>query len=226
MKILLFGATGMIGQGVLRAALADERVTRVLAVGRSPLGTTHDKLRELRHADVYDYSAVADELAGYDACLYCLGVSSAGMSEAEYTRITYDATMAAARTIAERAPGTKFLYVSGASTDSTEKGKTMWARVKGRTENALLALFADAYMLRPGYIQPLDGIRSSTLVYRMTYAIAAPLYPLWKAIGKGSVTTTRELGAAMLEVAHAGADRRVLEARDLVRTGSAALGDG
>jgi uncharacterized protein YbjT (DUF2867 family) len=170
MKLILFGATGMVGQGALKAALADPGVERVLAVVRSPIGVSHDKLRERVHRDFNDYSALAGELAGYDACLFCLGVSAGGLSEAEYTAITYDVTLAAAKAVVAASPAARFLYVSGAGTDSTEKGRAMWARVKGRTENALRAMpFKSAHMLRPGAIQPMDGIVSKTPAYRTLY---------------------------------------------------------
>src|SRR5215470_865917 len=160
----------MVGQGVLRECLVDPRVAKVLVVGRSAVAVKHDKLAELVRADLTDFGAVADQLAGYDACLFCLGVSAAGMSEAEYTRITYDITLAAAQTLARLSPGSTFIYVSGQGTDSTERGRAMWARVKGRTENALLALPLKAVMFRPGLIRPLHGIKSKTRLYRMAYA--------------------------------------------------------
>ncbi len=220
MKVILFGATGMIGQGVLNAALADAGGERVLAVVRSPLGERHDKLRELQHKDFNDFSAVAGELAGYDACLFCLGVSAGGMSEPEYTAITYDVTLAAAKAVLAASPSARFLYVSGAGTDSSEKGRTMWARVKGRTENALLSMpFKSAHMLRPGAIQPLDGIVSKTPAYRMLYSALGWLFPLAKAVAPRQIITTRELGRAMLAIARDGSSLKVLEAPDLVALG-------
>jgi uncharacterized protein YbjT (DUF2867 family) len=216
MKILLFGATGMIGQGVLRESLLDPEVESVLCVGRAATGQTHDKLREIVHADLFDLGPIAAELEGRDACLFCLGVSSAGMREADYRRVTYDLTLSVARTLAERSPGMTFLYISGAGTDSSEKGGSMWARVKGETENALLKLpFRAAYMLRPGYIQPLHGITSKTTLYRVLYAGIGPLYPVLKALAPNLVTTTEGLGRAMLLVARKGAPKKVLEVRDL-----------
>ena len=152
MRILLFGATGMVGQGVLRECLVDGDVTRVLCVGRKPTGQQHPKLSELVVPDMSDYSAVEDKLSDFDACFFCLGVSSVGMSEADYRRITYDLTLAAAQPLARLNPQMTFIYVSGAGTDSTERGPTMWARVKGATENALMRLpFRAAYMFRPGF---------------------------------------------------------------------------
>jgi uncharacterized protein YbjT (DUF2867 family) len=216
MKIILFGATGMVGQGVLRECLADRGVTGVLCVVRGPTGQTHDKLRELVHPDFTDFSSVESELTGYDACFFCLGVSSVGMTEEAYGRVTYDITMAAATTLARRTPGMTFVYVSGAGTDSTEKGRSMWARVKGKTENALLALpFKAAYMFRPGFIQPMHGIVSKTKLYRAAYAVTAPLYPLWKRILPDSISTTELVGRAMLAVARHGAPKTLLENRDI-----------
>jgi uncharacterized protein YbjT (DUF2867 family) len=216
MNVLLFGATGMVGQGALRECLRDPGVARVLAVGRRPTGQTHAKLRDLVVADIGDLAAVEPELAGFDACFFCLGVTSAGLSEERYTRLTCDLTLGVARTLARLDPGMTFAYVSGTGTDSSERGRIMWARVKGRTENALLALpFKAAYMFRPGYIQPLDGIRSRTRWYRIIYAAIAPLYPVLKRLFPGAVTTTAQLGRAMLAVARQGFERPVLETRDI-----------
>jgi uncharacterized protein YbjT (DUF2867 family) len=216
MKVILFGATGMVGQGVLRECLLDSGVERVLAVGRRSSGRTHPKLAELSHSNFLDFSSVAPELTGYDAAFFCLGVSSAGMSEADYRRVTYDFALAAARTLAERNPGMTFVFVSGAGTDSTGRGRSMWARVKGETENALLALpFRAAYMFRPAFIQPQDGITSRTKAYRVFYAVLGPLFPALRALFPGFVTTTREVGRAMLEVAKHGAPKRVLENADI-----------
>jgi uncharacterized protein YbjT (DUF2867 family) len=226
MKVILFGSTGMIGQGALRACLADPEVEQVLALVRSPTGVTHAKLREVPHRDFADYAPLAGQLAGYDACLFCLGVSSVGMNEAEYTKVTHGVTLAAARAVLEQSPGAAFLYVSGAGTDSSERGRSMWARVKGKTENDLLAMpFRAAYMLRPGYIQPVDGVVSKTRLYRVVYAIAGALFPLWKALFPKHVITTTELGRAMIAVARHGAEQRVLGSPALVARGRPALRD-
>jgi uncharacterized protein YbjT (DUF2867 family) len=216
MKIILFGATGMVGQGALRECLLDPEVEKVLAVGRRATGQRHDKLREIVHKDFLDFSAIEDELAGYDACLFSLGVSSVGMSEPDYHRVTYDVTMAAASALVRKNPALTLVYVSGARTDSTERGRPMWARVKGKTENALLRMpFKAAYMFRPGYIQPLHGIVSKTKLLRVLYAVVGPLYPVWKLLLPDDVTTTEDLGRAMLQVAKHGAAKRVLESRDI-----------
>ncbi|MDI1443521.1 NAD(P)H-binding protein [Polyangium sp. 6x1] len=216
MKVLLFGATGMVGQGVLRECLLDPDVESVLAVVRSATGRQHEKLREVLHEDFTDFSAIEGQLAGYDACFFCLGVSASGMKEADYHRITYDSTMAAAETLVRVSPGMTFIYVSGQGTDSTERGRWMWARVKGKTENALLRMpFKASYMARPGYIQPRHGIVSKTRLYRVGYALMGPLFPLWRHLIPKYVITTEDVGRAMLQVARHGADRRVLENRDL-----------
>jgi uncharacterized protein YbjT (DUF2867 family) len=211
MHVLLFGATGMVGQGVLRECLLDPRVDRVLSLGRSATGQQHAKLEEANIRDLY-----ALDLTGYDACFFCLGVSSAGMSEEEYRRVTYDMTLDVARRVAT--PKMTFIYVSGTGTDSTERGRTMWARVKGATENALLALpFKAAYMFRPGVIQPLHGIKSRTTSYRVLYAITRPLLPLLKRAFPRFVTTTEQVGRAMINAAANGVPKAILETEDINR---------
>ena len=214
MKVILFGATGMVGQGVLRECLRDPDVSAVLAVGRGPTGQEHPKLREEVLANVGDLGPIADEMVGYDACFFCLGVSSAGMSEEAYRKVTFDLTLAVARTLARNTKLT-FVYVSGQGTDSSERGRRMWARVKGRTENALLELPFQTYAMRPGYIQPLHGITSKTRLYSAMYAVVKPLYPLLRRIAPAYVTTTEQVGRAMLHVARAGAPKRVLETKDI-----------
>src|SRR5882724_5413260 len=174
MKVILFGATGMVGQGVLRECLRDETVDNVLVIGRNSIGQTHPKLRELRRPDMFDFGGVAVELQGYNACFFCLGVSAAGMSEAEYTRLTYNLTLCWAKILARINPAMTFIYVSGAGTG----GKAMWAQVKGRTEDALLALFPSAYMFRLGALRAMHGEVSKTRWTRIAYAISGPLLPL------------------------------------------------
>jgi uncharacterized protein YbjT (DUF2867 family) len=215
MNVIIFGATGMVGQGVLRECLLDPGVERVLVIGRNAAGQRHEKLREILHRDLLDFSAIESELSGYDACFFCLGISAAGLNEEQYSHITYDITMSAAEALARLNPGMTFVYVSGAGTDSTERGRTMWARVKGRTENALLRLPLKAFMFRPGLIQPLHGIRSKTPLYRIFYSVSAPLLPILKRLFPRSITTTEELGRAMIKVAREGASKRVLETEDI-----------
>lgn len=206
----------MVGQGVLRECLIGPDVESVVTIGRSATGQRHPKLRELAHGDFLDFSGIENQLAGFDACFFCLGVSSAGMQEDEYRRVTYDFTMAAARVLARLNPDMTFVYVSGMGTDSTEHGRAMWARVKGRTENALLQMpFKAAYMFRPGVIVPLHGIKSKTRIYRLFYAVAGPLLPLMNAAFPKYVTTSERMGRAMLDVARRGAAKPVLENFDI-----------
>ncbi|CRK57574.1 hypothetical protein [Alloactinosynnema sp. L-07] len=213
MKVILFGASGMVGQGVLRESLLATDVTEVVAVGRSPLGKSHPKLREIVHKDMLDLSPIADQLTGLDACFYCLGVSSAGMSEVDYTRVTHDFTLVAGTLLAERDPGMTFIYVSGYGTDSTERGRTMWARVKGRTENELMSLPLATFMFRPGFIRPMHGVKSKTRLYRLLYAVVSPLSGLIQRIAPNQVSTTEGIGKAMLEVARSGAPQPILGTR-------------
>ncbi|SFJ65387.1 NAD dependent epimerase/dehydratase family protein [Bosea sp. OK403] len=218
MRILIFGATGMVGQGVMRECLLDPGVGEVVTIGRSATGQSHARLREIVHADLTDYAAIEPQLTGFDACFFCLGIASAGMSEADYRRITYDITLAAARTLVRLNPTMVFVYVSGASTDSSEKGRWMWARVKGATENAIMRLpFRASYMFRPGAIQPLHGIRSKTRLYRVIYDLTAPLLPLLQRWLPDSITTTEQIGKAMLKVARDGAPKPILENADINR---------
>jgi uncharacterized protein YbjT (DUF2867 family) len=216
MKVVVFGATGMVGQGVLRECLLDPGVERVLTVVRNATGQRHEKLREIVVRDFLDYTAVEGELAGLDACFFCLGIASSGMSEEDYRRVTHDVTVAAASTLARLNPGMTFVFVSGAGADSSESGRVMWARIKGKAENAVLrAPFKASYVLRPAFIQPQHGIQSRTRLYRVLYRVFAPLYPALKALLPGYVTTTEQLGRAMLAVARHGAPKRVLESADI-----------
>jgi uncharacterized protein YbjT (DUF2867 family) len=214
-KILLFGATGMVGRGVLHECLKDPRVEHVLALVRHPSGQRDAKLEEVRHTDFFDYAAVAPRFGDRDACFFCLGVSAAGMAEADYRRMTYDLTLAAAQALAAVNPAAVFCYVSGAGTDSSEHGRWMWARVKGATENALLRLpFRAAYMFRPGYIQPLAGVRSKTALYQAAYNTLGWLYPLLRRLPR-YVTSTVAVGRAMIEVARSGYSKPILESEDI-----------
>jgi uncharacterized protein YbjT (DUF2867 family) len=215
MKVLLFGASGMVGQGVLRECLLDPEVQLVETVGRSATGNEHQKVREIVHPDMWHYASIEPDLAGFDACFFCLGVTSAGMKEADYERVTYGITIAAAETLSRLNPQMIFIYVSGAGTDSSERGRSMWARVKGKTENALLRLPFRAYIFRPGLIVPLHGIRSRTAWYRFFYALLKPLLPLLRRTFPDRILTTEQIGRAMLAVARHGAPKRILEARDI-----------
>ncbi len=205
----------MVGQGVLRECLLAADVDQVLAVGRTPTGREHEKLREIG-LDSYE-----GDVAGYDACFFCLGVSSAGMKEDAYRRITYDLTMAAGRVLAQQSPGITFIYVSGAGTDSTEQGRSMWARVKGKTENDLIAMEGlNAYAFRPGLIQPKHGARSKTGWVRAIYVVLSPLVSGLRLAFPRQITTTEQIGLAMLRVARSGWPKRVLERSDIVAAGS------
>ena len=216
MKVVLFGATGMIGQGALRECLLDPDVTSVLTIGRNSTGQQDPKLHAIIRENLFDYSSIADQLTGLDACFFCLGVSSAGMSETDYRRVTYDLTIAAAEALARLNPNMVFVFVSGAGTDSSEKGRSMWARVKGQTENALLRMpFRAAYMFRPGAIVPLHGIKSKTRVYQMAYTVIGPILPWLQRRWPDQITTTEKLGRAMLKAAKLGAPKKVLEANDI-----------
>jgi uncharacterized protein YbjT (DUF2867 family) len=215
MKAILFGATGMVGQGVLHECLRSSEVEGVLSIGRRVSRQQHPKLREIVHQDFADFFEIEGELSGYDACFFCLGVSSLGMKERDYRWVTYEFALAAAQTLARLNPDMTFIYVSGAGTDSSGLGTTMWARVKGQTENAIFKLFSKAYAFRPAYIQPLDGIVPKTAWLRAVYAVVAPLYPVWKALFPNYVTTTAQVGRAMIRVAREGAPKRVLENRDI-----------
>jgi nucleoside-diphosphate-sugar epimerase len=198
MKIILFGATGWVGQGVLRECLRDPEVERVLVIGRSSIGIQNEKVREIVHRDFLDFSSIADQLCGYDACFFCLGVSSVGMAEQDYTRVTYDFTMAAAKVLATQNPGMTFIYVSG-------------------TGNALFKLPLKAYMFRPGYIQPLHGIKSKPKLYQTLFSVVGVFYPLLLRIFPKYVTTSEQVGRAMLSVAKRGAAKRLLENDDINR---------
>ncbi|UYZ59460.1 NAD-dependent epimerase/dehydratase family protein [Hymenobacter latericus] len=214
MKVIITGATGMVGEGVLHECLRDAAVEQVLVVTRRPTHVQHPKLREVLLANFADPAPVEDELTGYDACFFCLGVSSVGMSEAEYTRLTYDLTLGFARTLARLNPPMTFCYVSGAGTDGSERGRQMWARVKGRTENALQQLpFRRVYAFRPGYMHPTPGLKNTLSGYRY-FAWA---YPALRKLLPGYVSTLQEMAQAMINAARFGYPKPVLEVRDIVR---------
>ena len=216
MNVILFGATGMVGQGVLRECLLDDNIEKVLAIGRTQTGVKHAKLHELIRKDMFDVSDVASDLQGYDACFFCLGVSAAGMSETDYTRLTYDLTLDWAQLLATINPALTFIYVSGAGTGS----KIMWAQVKGRTEDALLALFSSAYMIRLGALRAMHGEVSKTRWTRIAYVVSKPLLPLVNSIVPGAVVSIEELGRAMIRIARQGTSKRVLENKDLQLLGA------
>jgi len=206
----------MVGAGVLIECLENPWVQSVLAVGRKSCGVTHPKLREVIRSNFFDYRDATAALTGYDACFFCLGVSSAGMKEIEYHRLTYELTLAAAEALADLNPGMIFCYVSGEGTDTTERGRFMWARVKGKTENHLMQMpFKAAFMFRPGFIQPLKGVRSKTRLYQAFYNVLGPLYPLLRRVVPAHMTTTENVGRAMINVVAGGYPKRVLENTDI-----------
>jgi uncharacterized protein YbjT (DUF2867 family) len=217
MKVLIYGASGMVGSGVLRECLADPSIADVVTIGRSPAGGSHPKLREWVRSDLLDYADLESRLWAFDACFFCLGVSSAGLGEDAYRRATFDITLAAARALVCANAAMTFIYVSGAGTDSRGAGRSMWARIKGETENALLALpFKAAFMLRPGLIQPLHGIRSKTRSYRLLYAALKPLLPILKQLFPAYVLSTEQIGRVMLSLAKDGYPKAVLETPDIL----------
>jgi len=216
MNVVIFGATGMVGQGVLRESLLADDVQLVQTVGRAATGELHPKIREVVHSDLWNYKPIETQLSGFDACFFCLGVSSSGMNEVEYKRLTYGIASAAADVLCRLNPKMTFIYVSGAGTDSSEHGRIMWARVKGKTENTILnMLFAGAYMFRPGIIQPLDAIQSKTKSYRTFYKFAKYLLPFLRSTFPNHVLTTKQIGQAMLNVARRGYPKRILESKDI-----------
>ena len=215
MKVILFGATGMVGQGVLRHCLLDPEVESVLAIGRKPSGVSHPKLRELVRPDMFDFKVSAEELNGYDTCFFCLGVSSVGMNEAEYTRLTYDLTLGWAQALVRVNPAIRFLYVSGMGTG----GKSMWARVKGRTENDLISFLPESIMIRLGALRPIHGERSKAPGGGVLLTLLAPLWPIFQWLWPNGVITTEEFGRAMILAARGGGSKRVLESADLVALG-------
>jgi uncharacterized protein YbjT (DUF2867 family) len=211
-KTIITGSTGMVGEGVLHECLKHPDVESVLVINRKPCGVVHNKLKEIIHKDFFDLSQVESQLSGYNACYFCAGVSSVGKKENEYKRITYDLTMNFANTIQRLNPEIVFTYVSGVGTDSTEKGKSMWARVKGKTENDLLKLpFKAAYMFRPGYIQPTKGLKNTYKIYK----VLVPLYPIFEKLFPKYVITLEDVGKAMINAVLKGSEKKILECADI-----------
>jgi uncharacterized protein YbjT (DUF2867 family) len=219
-KAIILGSTGMVGQGLLLECIEDPRVESVLLVNRRTAGVTNNKVKEIIHHDFYDFSSLAKEFANYNACFFCLGVSAVGMNEEEYSKITFDITIAAAKACLRANPEFTFCYVSGAGTNSTEKGLAMWARVKGKTENTLLSMpFKNAYMFRPGFIQPMKGITSRTKWYRILYAIFKPFFFVLKPF-KEIATDSSTLGRAMINITIKGYPKKIIESTDINIIGS------
>ena len=217
---IIFGATGMVGEGVLHECLKHPHVESVLVINRKPCGVKHEKLKEIIHKDLFDLTSIVDQLAGYNACYFCAGVSSVGKKEDEYTRITYDLTMHCANILVKLNPDLTFCYVSGVGTDSTENGRSMWARVKGKTENDLMKLqFKASYKFRPGYIQPTKGLKNTYKFYK----VVAPIYPLIKLLFSKYVCTLEEIGLSMINVTLYGSEKQILECKDILKQSKARI---
>ncbi len=211
-KFILTGATGMVGEGVLHECLQHPDVVEILVINRKPCGVTHLKLKEIIHQDFFDLSPVEDQLKGYDACLFCLGVSSVRMKEHAYTKMTYTLTLHVAETLVRHNPGMTFCYISGAGTNNTEKGGQMWARVKGKTENDLAKLpFRAVYNFRPGILRPTKGLKNTLSFYKyITW-----MYPFLRAVFPRMASTLTELGLAMIEVAVRGYEKQIIQVKDI-----------
>jgi uncharacterized protein YbjT (DUF2867 family) len=212
MRVLITGSTGMVGEGVLLECLKHSGVDQVLVINRKPGGVTHAKLREIIHSDFFDLKPIEQQLTGLNACFFCLGVSSVGMSKEEYRRLTYDLTLNVAQLLAKLNPVMTFCYVTGAGTDSSEQGSVAWARVKGATENALMRLFKQAYMFRPGFMKATQGQKN----VKSYYKLIAWLYPIGRSLYPAGFCTLEEVGLAMIKTAIKGYPKQLLEVKDIV----------
>jgi uncharacterized protein YbjT (DUF2867 family) len=213
LRVILTGATGMVGEGVLHECLQHYDVETILVINRKPCGVQHPKLKEIIHTDFFDLSPIADQLKGYNTCFFCLGVSSVGMKEPEFYRLTYTLTMHVAETLVKQNNDMVFCYISGAGTDSSEKGRLMWARVKGKTENDLMKLpFKKVYAVRPGYMHPTPGLKNTLKAYKYL----SWLYPVFKVLFRNRVSTLKDLGLAMVEIASNGYAKQVIEVKDIL----------
>lgn len=211
-KAIITGATGMVGEGVLLECLNHPDVEQVLIINRKASGFSHPKLREIVHKDFFNLAPIADQLTGYNACFFCLGVSSVGMSQDEYKHLTYDLTLHFAETLAKQSPDLTFCYVTGAGTDSSEQGRIAWARVKGATENAVMRLFKKAYMFRPGFMKATPGQKN----IKIYYTFLAWLYPIGRALYPAGFCTLNEVGQAMINTVTKGYEKQILEVKDIV----------
>ena len=212
-KAIVTGATGMVGEGVLHECLSHPGVEQILVINRKPCGVVHPKLKEIIHTDFFNFSSIEDQLQGYNACFFCLGVSSIGMKEDAFTKFTYTLTMHVATTLAKYNPGMTFCYISGKSTDSSEKGKIMWARVKGKTENDLMKLpFKKVYAFRPGFMKPTKGLKNTLPAYKYM----GWLFPVLQLLSKNYASTLKEVGDAMINVVLKGYNKQVLEVKDII----------
>ena len=211
-KVIITGATGMVGEGVLIECLSHPNVEKILVINRKPGGVSHPKLQELIHADFFDLAPIESQLSGYNACFFCLGVSSVGISKEEYKHITYDLTLNVGQVLAKLNPDMTFCYVTGAGTDSSEQGRIAWARVKGATENALMRLFKNSYMFRPGFMKATPGQKN----VKSYYKYFAWLYPIGRALYPAGFCTLKEVGLAMINAATKGYSRKIVEVKDVV----------
>lgn len=219
LRVIITGTTGMVGEGVLHECLQNPEISSVLVINRKPGGITHPKLKEIIHGDFFELSSIEGQLAGYDACYFCLGVSAIGMNEEDYYKMTYTLTLYIAQVLSKVNPEMVFCYISGSGTDSTEKGRVMWARVKGKTENDLMNLpFKKVYAFRPGYLQPTKGLRN----VKKYYHYMSWMYPLFSTVFPSFVSTLKELGQAMIEVTKNGYSKKVLEVKDIVKLAKSA----
>jgi NAD-dependent epimerase/dehydratase family protein len=216
-KATITGATGMVGEGVLLECLNHPDVEQVLVINRKPGGVSHPKLREIIHADFFNLTAIEPQLAGYNACFFCLGVSSVGMGSEEYKRITYDLTLNVAQLLAKSNPEMTFCYVTGAGTDSSEQGRIAWARVKGATENALMRLFKKSFMFRPGFMKASPGQKNVPSYYKFF----AWLYPIGRALYPAGFCTLQEVGRAMINAASKGYPKQILDVNDIIELAKA-----
>ncbi len=214
LRVIITGTTGMVGEGVLHECLQNPDITAVLLINRKPLGITHPKLKEIIHSDFFELSSIEGQLSGYDACYFCLGVSAIGMNEEDYYRMTYTLTLYVAQVLSKANPEMVFCYVSGSGTDSSEKGRAMWARVKGKTENDLMNLpFKKVYAFRPGYMQPTKGLKN----VKKYYHYMSWMYPFFRTVFPSFVSTLKELGLAMIAVTKNGYPKKVLEVKDIIK---------
>lgn len=211
-KAIITGSTGMVGEGVLLECLNNANVEQVLVINRKPGGISHPKLKEIIHKDFFNLAPIEQQLAGYNACFFCLGISSVGISKEDYKRTTYDLTMNVGQTLAKINPDLTFCYITGAGTDSTGQGKMAWARVKGATENALLRLFKNAYMFRPGFMKATPGQKNLKSIYKYF----AWMYPIGRVLYSSGFCTLQEVGKAMINAATKGYAKQVLEVKDIV----------
>jgi hypothetical protein len=214
-RAIITGVTGMVGEGVLHECLQNQNVEQILVIGRKPSGYSSPKLKEIIHNDFFDFSSLTDQLKGYNACYFCLGVTSMGKKEPEYFKYTYTLTMGFARILSKLNPDMTFCYISGTGTDSSEKGKVMWARVKGKTENDLMKLpFRQVYNFRPAFIRTSLPVKPSMTYYK-TYKYASWIFPILRFIAPNYVTNLKDLALAMIKVSETGHSKNVLEVRDI-----------